>query len=58
MNSTEGVVHIYTLDGHLLHSFKKTSVQNAMASVKAKGVFLVSRKLENGKSIITPFVRQ
>ncbi len=58
INSTEGVVSIYTLDGHLLHSFNKISVQNAMASVNAKGVFLVSRKLENGKSIITPFVRQ
>jgi len=58
VSSTEGVVRIYTLDGHLLHTFNKTSTRNAMRSVKAKGVFLVSRKLENGKSIITPFVME
>lgn len=58
INSTEGVVRIYTLDGHLLHTYKKITTRNAMASVKAKGVFIVSRKLENGKNIITPFVRQ
>lgn len=58
VNSTEGVVRIYTLDGHVLHTFNKTSAQNAMRSVKTKGVFLVSIKLENGKNLITPFVRE
>jgi hypothetical protein len=58
MNSTEGMVRIYTLDGHLLHTFNKTTTRDAMRFVKAKGVFIVSRKLENGKDIITPFVRE
>ncbi len=58
VHSTEGVVRIYTLDGHLLHTFNKISTRNAIRSVKNKGVFLVSRKLENGKNIITPLVRE
>ncbi len=57
LKSTEGIVSIYTLDGHVLQTFDKISTENAMRNVKAKGVYLVSRKLENGSKIVVPFVK-
>lgn len=50
-------VRIYTLDGHIVQSFKNTTVVTAMRTVKAKGVYLISRKFSNGTTVTAPFVK-
>lgn len=57
LTSIDGIVNIYALDGQVLHTFNKISTEEAIRNVKAKGVYLVSRKLENGKIITMPFVK-
>lgn len=55
--SVEGNVRIYGLNGHTITTFNKTTPENAMRSIKAKGVYLVSRKIETGETISVLFVK-
>lgn len=58
LKSAEGAISIYTLNGHVLHSFDKTSTEDALRSVNARGVYLISKKLPNGKRVVAPFVKE
>jgi hypothetical protein len=57
VNSTDGVVSIYSLNGHVISTFNKTTTENAMRTINAKGVYIVSKKLENGEIVSVPFVK-
>ncbi len=57
LTSTEGFVSIYSLNGHTITTFINATPENAMRSIKAKGVYIVSRKLENGETVSIPFVK-
>jgi hypothetical protein len=57
INLTAGTVSIYSLDGNVISTFNKITTENALRSIKVKGVYIVSRKLENGENFVVPFVK-
>ncbi|MBN1600334.1 MAG: hypothetical protein JW915_01940 [Chitinispirillaceae bacterium] len=55
--TTNVALSIYTLDGHAINTFNKISTENALRTIKAKGVYIISRKLENGVIVSAPFIK-
>ncbi|HEX2958377.1 MAG TPA: sialate O-acetylesterase [Chitinispirillaceae bacterium] len=56
-SSTEGVVSVYSLDGHRINTFNKITPENAIHTIKTKGVYIVSIKLANSETVSVPFVK-
>lgn len=57
VNSNDGAVSVYSLDGHVVKTFNKITTENAVRSINAKGVYIVSRKLASGETVSVPFVK-
>jgi hypothetical protein len=57
INLSAGQVSIYSLDGHFINTLNNITTENALRTIKAKGVYIVSRKLENGEKAVVPFVK-
>lgn len=57
VNSAEGIVSIYSLDGHIISTFNNSTTENAMRTIKAKGVYIVSNKRITGETVTNAFVK-
>ena len=48
----------YTLNGRTMRRYSSAAAGNALRTLNSGGVYIVSRKLDNGRMAIVPFIRQ
>jgi acetylxylan esterase len=53
-----GAINIYTLSGRAICSHSLPAVNDALHHLNAGGVFIISRKLNDGRTAIVPVVKQ
>ncbi len=57
VQSETGAINIYTLNGRAVCSYAAPVANSALHNLSAGGVFIVSRKLSNGRTAIVPFIK-
>jgi hypothetical protein len=58
MKSATSGIRIYSLNGRVVRSYAAADAGNALRSLKAGGVYIVSRTLNDGRTAILPFVKE
>ncbi|MBN1306732.1 MAG: hypothetical protein JXA18_02355 [Chitinispirillaceae bacterium] len=58
VNTTGGTVTIYTLLGRIVGSNQAAGIDNAFHNIRSGGVYLVSRKLDDGRTAVVPVIKE
>jgi hypothetical protein len=58
MTSAPGSVKVYAINGRLMRSISASNGQYLLHNLKTGGVYIVSRKLNDGRSAIVPFFKE
>jgi hypothetical protein len=58
MKSATSNIRVYSLNGRALKSYAATNSGNALRNLNATGVYIVSRKLNDGRTAILPFIKE
>ena len=58
VTASGSAVNVYTMKGRVIKSNQTTGIDNAFRNIRSGGVYIVSRKLDNGTTAIVPFVKQ
>jgi hypothetical protein len=58
MKSAASSIRVYSLNGRALKSYAATNSGNALRSLNAGGVYIVSLKLNDGRTAILPFIKE
>jgi hypothetical protein len=58
MKSATSSIRVYSLNGRVIRSYSATDAGNAFRNLNAGGVYIVSRKLNDGRTTILPFVKE
>jgi hypothetical protein len=57
LNSAISGVSVYSLNGRAIGSFSATNAGNALRNLNARGLYIVSRKLADGRTAILPYIK-
>lgn len=58
LKSATSVVRVYSLNGRAVGSYSAENAGSALRGFNARGVYIVSRKLSDGRTAIVPFVKE
>jgi hypothetical protein len=58
MKSATSSIRVYSLNGRVIRSYSATDAGNAFRNLNTGGVYIVSRKLNDGRMTILPFVKE
>jgi hypothetical protein len=58
MKSASSSIKVYSINGRLMKSISASNAGNALHHLKTAGVYIVSRKLNDGSSAIIPFIKE
>jgi hypothetical protein len=58
LKSAKAYISVYSLNGRTVHSFTATDAGKALFRLNAGGVYIVSYKLNDGRSAIVPFFKE
>ncbi|MBN1575646.1 MAG: hypothetical protein JW913_03790 [Chitinispirillaceae bacterium] len=57
-STTDGAITVYTISGRIVRSYYATGTVNALRDISTGGVYIVSRKLDNGRTAVVPFIKE
>lgn len=58
MRSATGGITVYSLSGRVIRSYSSTNAGNALRSLKAGGMYIISGTLNDGRTAVLPFVKE
>lgn len=58
VKSATGDIRVYSLNGRVVSSKSAITSKSALRSLNTRGVYLVSRKLDDGRTAIVPYIKE
>jgi hypothetical protein len=58
LKSATSDIRVYSLNGRVVQSYSATNAGNALRNLKTGGVYIVSRKLDDGRTAVVPFIKE
>jgi hypothetical protein len=58
VKSATSSIKVYTLNGRVLHSYAGKEAGSALRRLNTRGVYIVSRKFNDGRTAIVPFINE
>ena len=58
LKSATGGIRVYSLNGRAVRSYSAITTGNALRNLNTGGVYIVSRRLDDGRMAIVPFIKE